>query len=105
MVAGAGQHGRLRLTGATAWKTYGFAMGRVEPLLATPLQRRVRGDQHAVLEDADLVGEDMDVEDAPTRRVGHAVEIAANAHHAFVRGALFQPQDRSGRRGFRQSLQ
>ena len=43
------------------------------------------GDKNAVLEDANLVGEDVDVEDAATCRVRHAVEIAADAHHALMR--------------------
>ena len=49
----------------------------------------------AVLEDSDLVGEDVDVEDAAARRVRHAVEIAADAHHALVRDAPFELEDRS----------
>ena len=47
------------------------------------------------LEDADLVGEHVNVEDAAARRVGDAVEIAADAHHALMRDAPFELQDRS----------
>ena len=39
---------------------------------------------HAVLEDANLVGEDVHIEDTATRGVGDAVEIAADAHYAAV---------------------
>jgi hypothetical protein len=35
---------------------------------------------------------------APAGRVGHAVEIAADAHHALVRDAPFEPQHRPERR-------
>ncbi len=55
------------------------------------------GDERAVLEDADLVGEDVDVEDAAARRVGHAVEIAADAHHALMRDAPFELRAPLGR--------
>ena len=45
--------------------------------------QRERGSQRRgpVFEDADLVGENVDVEDAPPRRVGYAVEVAADADH------------------------
>ena len=55
--------------------------------------RRMAGDERAVFEDADRVGEDVDVEDPAPRRVRHAVEIAADADHAFVRGAPLQSED------------
>jgi hypothetical protein len=35
----------------------------------------MRGDENAVLEDANLVGEEVDVEDAAARRVRYAVGI------------------------------
>jgi hypothetical protein len=41
-----------------------LAVRRIEPLLAAPFQRRACGDERPVFEDADLVGENMDVEDA-----------------------------------------
>ena len=69
-------------------------MGRIKALLAAPFQRRVGGDERAVLEDANRVGENMDVEDPTSRRVRHAVEIAADAHHAFVRGAPLKSEHR-----------
>ena len=69
-------------------------MRRIEPLFAAPFERRMTGDERAVLEDADRVGEDVDVENAAARRVRHAVEIAADADHAFVRHAPFEPENR-----------
>ena len=45
-------------------------MRRIEPLLAAPFEQRMACDQHAVLEDADFVGENMDVEDTPLGGVG-----------------------------------
>jgi len=69
-------------------------MRRIETLLAAAFERRMCGDQLAVFEDADGVGEDMDFEDAPPGGVRHAVEIAADADHAFMRGASFEPRHR-----------
>ena len=86
---------------AAAARAARFAVRRIEPLLAPSLQRSVGGDERPVFEDADLVGKNVNVEDAPTRRV--AVEIAADADHAFVRSAPLEPQHRSvrnGRQGF-----
>jgi hypothetical protein len=93
VIACASQHGRFRLTRAAAREAHGFAVKGIEPLLAAPLKRRLRSDKDSVLENADFVSENMDVEHTPARRVGHAVENAADADHAFVRGAPFQPHD------------
>jgi hypothetical protein len=65
-------------------------MRRVDTRLVAALERNMDGDNRAVFEDADLIGADVDVEDAPTGRVRHAVEIAGNAYHAFVRDAAFE---------------
>ena len=54
-------------------------MGGIETPLVAPLERRVTGNESAGLEDADLIGKNMNVEDAAARRVRHAVEIAADA--------------------------
>src|SRR5271166_337155 len=51
-------------------------------------------DETAVLEQADLVGEDVDIEDAAARRIRDAVEIATDAHHALVGYAPFELEDR-----------
>jgi hypothetical protein len=58
--------------------------------LIAAFERSVDGDKSDVREDADLVSQDVDIEDATTGGVRHAVEIAADAHHdgaAARRGA------------------
>jgi hypothetical protein len=49
----------------------------------------VAGDERAIFEDADLVGEYVNIEDTAARGVGDAVEIAANTHHALMGEASF----------------
>src|SRR5579864_9151249 len=84
-VAGADQDQGL-VAQAAAARADGLAVRRIEPLLAAPLQRNVGRNERFVFEDADLVRENVDVEHSSPRRVGHAVEVAADADHAFVRG-------------------
>jgi hypothetical protein len=67
-------------------------MARIEPLLAPPLQWQMRSYKLAVLEDADLVRQDVHIEDAPPCGVRHAVEIAADAHHAFMRSSPLEAE-------------
>ena len=69
-------------------------MRRVETFLVAAFEGNMGGNEHAVLEDADRVGEHVNVEDAAARRVGDAVEIAADAHHALMRDAPFELQHR-----------
>ena len=73
-------------------------MARGDPALMAALQHRMRGDQSAVLEDANLIGERMHFDDPLPGRVGNAVKIAADAHHAFMRDPSFQLKDRAERR-------
>jgi hypothetical protein len=78
-------------------------MRRIEPLFTPSFQRRMGRNKRPVLEDADLVGENVDVEHSPPGRVGHAVEIAADADHAFMRSTPLEPQHcpvGNGRQGF-----
>jgi hypothetical protein len=78
-------------------------MRRIKPLFAASFERRMSSDERAILEDADRIGEHMNVKHAPARRVRHAVQIAANADHAFVRHAPLEPKHRlvgSQRQGF-----
>ena len=63
--------------------------------LVAAFEGNVSGNEHAFLEDWDRVGEHVNVEDAASRRIGDAVEIAADAHHALMRDAPFELQDRS----------
>ena len=64
---------------------------------AASFERRMAGDEPPGFEDAHLVGEDMDVEDAAAGRVGNAVQIAADADHALVRDAALEPATPPGR--------
>ena len=93
LVAGAANDDGLAIALASAWWRQDLPMIGVDVFVVAAFERSMRGDENAVLEDANLVGEDVDVEDAATRRVRHAVEIAADAHHAFVRDAPFELQD------------
>src|SRR6185295_5791486 len=56
----------------------------VEVLLVAAFEWNMGGDERAVLEDANLVGEYVNIEDTAACGVGDAVEIAANAHHALM---------------------
>ena len=70
-------------------------MCRVEVLLVAAFERNMGGDEHAVLEDANLVGEYVNIEDTATCGVGDAVEIAADAHHALMGEPSFELQHRA----------
>ena len=63
------------------------AVGRVDPALVAPLQDGVAGDEPAVLEDPDLLGVALDLDDALPRGVGDRVEVAAHQDHALVADA------------------
>ena len=69
-------------------------MSRIETLLVTTFERRMAGDQPSVLKDANRVDQDMNIENAPARRVRHAVEIAADADHALMRDPAFELEHR-----------
>ncbi len=55
-----------------------------------PFEYGMDGDQPIRLEDADLVGQAVHLDDAFAGGIGHAVEIAANADHALVRDSPFE---------------
>ena len=40
------------------------------------------GNDLAVLENEDLPGQALDLDDAPSRGIGHGIEVAADADHA-----------------------
>ena len=63
--------------------------------LVAAFEGNMSGNEHVFLEDLDRVGEHVNVEDAASRRIGDAIEIAADAHHALMRDAPFELQDRS----------
>jgi hypothetical protein len=64
-------------------------MCRVKAPLITAFERSMGGDEHAIFEDADLLGEYMNIENTATCGVGDAVEIAAHAYHALMGEASF----------------
>ena len=68
-------------------------MTRRHAALVTAFEHGMTGDQLASLEDLDLVGERVHLEDASAGGVGHAVEVAADADHALVGDAPFEPED------------
>ena len=70
-------------------------MCRVKAPLIAAFERSMGGDEHAIFEDADLVGEYVNIEDTATCRVGDAIEIAADAHHALMGEASFELQHRT----------
>src|SRR5690606_38074550 len=71
--------------------------GSYSALVAT-LQYRMGGDQLAVLEDPDLLGERVHLDRAPAGGVGHAVEVAADADHALSGDPSLQAQHGAERR-------
>ena len=70
-------------------------MRRVEVLLIAAFERNMGGDERAVLEDAYLVGEYVNIKDTATCGVGDAIEIAADAHHALMGEPSFELQHRA----------
>ena len=74
------------------------SMARSDAPLVAALQDGMGGDQRAVLEDADLLGQRVHLDRAAACRVRHAVEVAADADHAVARDAALEPQHRPERR-------
>jgi hypothetical protein len=56
----------------------------VNTRLVAAFERGVDGDDRAVLEDAALVGADMDIDNATAGGVRDAVKVAGNAHHPLM---------------------
>jgi hypothetical protein len=95
LVACAADDDGLAVPRASARPRRRLPMRRVDAGLITAFERSVDRDQNCVLENADLVSEDTDVEDATTSGVRHAVEIPGNAHHPLMRDAPFELDNRS----------
>src|SRR5258708_4758383 len=91
-VTGAAQRRRL-LVRTLARKRWHLAVAGCDAALVASFQHGMSGDQPAVLEDPDLVGQGVDLDDPATRGIRHAVEIAADAHHAFVRDPPLELED------------
>ena len=79
-------------------------MAGSDPALVAAFQHGMGGNQLAVLEDADLVGQGVHLDHAPAGGIGHAVEVAADADHALARDPPLEPQHRP-ERGQRQRPQ
>ena len=90
LIAGAANDDRGIIPRASADRHPDLAMRGIETCLVSPFQGDVAGDEGAGFEDADLVGEYVNVENAPARGIRHAVEIAADAHHALVGDAALE---------------
>ena len=75
-----------------------LAMAGSDPALVAPLKNGMGGDQGAVFKYPNLVGERVHLNDPLPGRVGNAVKIASDAHHAFMRDPPFQLQERAERR-------
>ena len=70
--------------------------GRDAALVAA-FEHGMAGDQLAGFVDPDLIGERMHLEDTPAGDVGHAVVVAADADHALMGDAPFEPENRAER--------
>ena len=73
-------------------------MTRGDPALMAALQHGMRGNQSAIFKYPNLIGERMHFDDPLPGRVGNAVKITADAHHAFMRDPPFQLENRAERR-------
>ncbi len=72
-------------------------MARRDTALVAAFQDGMSGDQRAVIEDADLVGQRMHLDGSAPGRIRDAVKIAADADHALARDAALQTQHRPER--------
>ena len=72
-----------------------FAMGRVKAPLIAAFDWSMACDQRSVLEDADLVGKYVNIENPAACSIGDAVEIAAHTHHSLMGEAPFELQHRA----------
>jgi len=70
-----------------------FPMSGRDPSLMAALQHRMRGNQRAIFKYPHFIGERVHFDDPLPRSVGHAVKIAADAYHAFMRDPPFQLED------------
>ena len=93
-----GAHDHDRLVATAIGDPRHLAMAWRDPALIAALQHGMRGDQSAVFEDPHLIGQRVHFDDPLPGRIGNAVEIAADAHHAFMRDPPFQLEHRAERR-------
>lgn len=69
-------------------------MAGIDPALVLALQHRVACDQLAVLEDSNLGGMVLDLDNPPPCCVGDTVLIASNSDHPFLADPPFHGQHR-----------
>jgi hypothetical protein len=69
VIAGAADNDGLAFGRPSERRGQGLATGRVETPLVAPLKRPMPGNENPGLENADLIGKNMNVENAATRRV------------------------------------
>ena len=74
-------------------------MTGVDAPLTTSIQDRMNGNDMASLENAHLVGGVMHLDNAATRAVRHAVEVAIDRDHAVTGDATLEAKDRLERTG------
>ena len=89
-VAGANDQDRFLAVAMAIRDPLHPAMSGRDPALTAALEDGMRGDHVAIFEDPDLVGQRVDLDDPLPGRIGDAVEIAGDAHHAFMGDAPFQ---------------
>ena len=81
-------------------------MGDIDPVLPAPFQDRMDRDEPAFIENADLIGELMHLDDTP-RPVGNAVVVAADRDQAVMADPAFQLEqgvEGEGRKGLQLGL-
>jgi hypothetical protein len=83
------------LVAATIGEAWHLAMPRRDPSLSSAIEDRMGGDQGAVLEYLHLFGERVHLDDPLPGCIGNAVEIAADAHHAFMGDPSAHSRDES----------
>ena len=86
-IAGAQDHDRFVATGID--DPPHFPMTCSDPAQVATLQHGMRGNQSAFFEDANFIGERMHFNNPLSGRIGNAVKIATDAHHAFMRDPPF----------------
>lgn len=70
-----------------------LTMSRIDPILATPLEHRMAGNQPAFVQDADAVGKLVNLDKAPGA-IGNAIVVAADRDETIMADATLQLEKR-----------